>query len=243
MNGTLEVPLSWSLIQTQTSGRTQQALSGNSLSGRRFCGTGRIQGGVYVESNTAGCDLTPYLIDSPDEIDPQQFGFSSQGMTRFQEEDGSVHFIDRVGMSHYPSVQDFLLEASRMGLSRRIPRGSDFRGLDERSTLILMHNRAAITNAPDYSGLPLRCPTKQHRAGESCLDLHRFVSPDGEHERGDGALRYSLEKSPTRVNPQYAPAFFLRVPITAITVVRGGDSAQVMAKLAAQGVQAGESDE
>jgi len=223
--------LVWSLASTRSQ---LGVLRGSALSGSRWCGSGRIQGGVYLESALSGCDLTPFLIDPPEEVDPAQFGLSSQGMSRFQDEDGSVHFIDRVGVSHYPSVQDFLFEAANMGLSRRIPKNADFRGLDSRSTLILLHDKALITNPQDFAHLALQCPLSRHRAGESCLDLHRFLAPDGEGTRGGGGQSYKLEGT-QHTGASYAPAFFLRVPITTICVVTGADSALTMEALRAVG--------
>ena len=208
---------------------------GSALGGSRWCGPGRLQGGIYLESALQGLNLTPYLVDPPEPFDPIQFPISRQGMTRLIEEDGSVHLIDRVGLGHYPSVQDFLFEAAHKGVSRRFPVTGSLEGLDERSTLIVVHDRALVESPLEYAHLPLRCPSGNCTLGDPCLDLHRFLSPDGTRERSGGEMGYRLEGE-EETAPRYAPGVFLRVPITRVSVIMGGGAERALEALARAGV-------
>ena len=152
--------------------------AGAALGGARHCGAGRIIGGIYLESNTQKVGLSEYVLDPPQEVDPIQFALPSQGMARLVEEDGSVHFLDRIGRSHYPQAADFLREAQSKGISRRFPGTLSLEGVDERSTLILLHDRGF---PPEPSRLPspsMPCPQGQHSDHEACA-AHHFTPDPG----------------------------------------------------------------
>jgi hypothetical protein len=106
------------------------------------------------------------LIKDPVEVfDPAEIGLSAVGV-KIIEVDGVYHVFDWVGASHYPNAADFLEEAVRLGLSRRISKTADFEKLDSRSRLVLVHPKAYI-EAPftffDDDDVP--CPTGLHRIG------------------------------------------------------------------------------
>jgi hypothetical protein len=65
-----------------------------------------------------------------------------------------THVFDIVGAENYPNVADFLEEARRMGVSRRLElEGEDqYARLTRRSRLILLHRRAVIENPLEYWG-------------------------------------------------------------------------------------------
>lgn len=58
-----------------------------------------------------------------------------------------AHVFDIIGQDNYPNVADFLEEARRLGVSRRLElEGGEYARLTSRSRLILLHKRAVIEN-------------------------------------------------------------------------------------------------
>lgn len=117
---------------------------------RRGCGV-REPGGIYIGArhDPNGLPIWDFLIDPPMPV-PPELGLPDRGVLLVQDADGVTHVFDRVGLSGYPNVADFIEETMRYGLSRRIQRSADFAALDARSTIILAHPRAIITNADAY---------------------------------------------------------------------------------------------
>jgi hypothetical protein len=108
----------------------------------RGCGDSRQAGGIY-----ACCGLSPvgspienFLVDSPIPIDKNDYGLSSKGTT-WLEKDGVWHLLDIVGENYYPNVADFVEEARRMGISRRLSGKLEFERLTKDSRIILLHRR------------------------------------------------------------------------------------------------------
>lgn len=136
-------------------------------SGIRGCGY-RIKGAVYVECRLGarGLPLEHFLIDSPQVLDTNALGIRPRGMTPVLRED-ATHLFDWVGMESYPSPVDFIEEARRKGVSRRIL-PSLVSDLTPDSRLLLIHPRAHVHNAYDFwhaldaSGRMdmVRCPSK-----------------------------------------------------------------------------------
>lgn len=62
------------------------------------------------------------------------------------------HVFDIIGGEHYPNVADFIEEARRLGISRRLELGDakEYARLSSRSRLFLLHARAIIENPQDY---------------------------------------------------------------------------------------------
>jgi hypothetical protein len=64
-----------------------------------------------------------------------------------------AHVFDIVGQDNYPNVADFLEEARRLGVSRRLElEGGEYARLTPRSRLILLHKRAVIENPEPLYG-------------------------------------------------------------------------------------------
>lgn len=110
----------------------------------RGCGE-RVEGGVY-----ACCSLSPSGIpiefmfaDPPQPIEPKAYGLRPRGV-RMIEFQGRFHLMDWIGAVHYPNAPDFLEEARRFGVSRRIPRSLDTTKLTRESKLLLVHPRGRI---------------------------------------------------------------------------------------------------
>lgn len=116
----------------------------------RGCGD-RLAGGAYLCSGQSegGVPVEQMLIDPPQRIEPREFGLTPRG-TVLVEKHGVVHVLDWVGSDTYPNVADFIEEARRLGVSRRIAKNADFSRLTDDSRLILVHARAWIENAGEY---------------------------------------------------------------------------------------------
>lgn len=115
----------------------------------RGCGT-RHRGAVYAEVplSSRGVPLDTFLICPPTVIDPDELRISARGVTLI-ERDGTTHVIDWIGREHYPNVADFIAEARRHGISRRLPRNLDFGKLTSRSRLLMVHPRAHMNNSAE----------------------------------------------------------------------------------------------
>lgn len=97
-----------------------------------------------------------------------------------------THVFDIVGQEYYPNVADFLEEARRMGVSRRmeLEDARQYARLSTRSRLMLLHHRAVINNPSEIlKGMGLTekarmiragCPKSlvEHQAGTSRGDLN-----------------------------------------------------------------------
>lgn len=148
---------------------------------QRGCGS-REAGGVYAEFGIGpgGSPLESFMLCPPQPIDVKGMGIKPIGV-KLIEVDGVYHVFDWVGSRNYPNVADFLEEARRFGVSRRMAKTLDFSKLTEKSRLILLHSRAYIENFIDYvwpkgqpgrpsiwQGDPLydRCPKGQGKASD-----------------------------------------------------------------------------
>lgn len=110
---------------------------------RRGCGR-RVAGGVYAEVGLSpdGLPIEAFLMDPPVEI-PEHLHLAPQGVA-WVERAGVWHLVDWVGSQHYPNVADFIEEARRFGLSRRVPKNAPFERLTPASRILLVHARAML---------------------------------------------------------------------------------------------------
>lgn len=100
-------------------------------------------------------------------FDPDSVGLSPVGV-KLVNIDGTWHVFDWVGAKHYPNAADFLEEAVRFGLSRRISKKEDFSLLSAESRLILVHPKAIVTG--EVEGVP-PCPTERHPVHSDRMDI------------------------------------------------------------------------
>jgi hypothetical protein len=213
--------------------------------GARLCGSGRKAGELYLESGQVigGSEIQHFLVDLPERIDPDVWGISAIGITTFQDDLNVTHVLDWVGESHYPEVADFIEEAKRMGVSRKVSSTAPITNLTRESRLYLMHPRAAVTNAdqltpadlPDFS-----CPCgKGHRSAQGCLGLawHASANLGADQRQLSGGQSYRV-RTPLPGTPEFGLAIFMIVPITALTVIAHPD-AQVQASREARAGQSG----
>lgn len=134
----------------------------------RGCGSGREKGGVYLECGDAGVGegLESLIQDPVTSIDPDSLGISPVGV-KLIEMGGVTHVFDWVGEKHYPNAADFLEEAVRLGVSRRISRNADFSKLTPGSKLILIHPKGFIQGGEEFfSRRQIPCPAAKHARGD-----------------------------------------------------------------------------
>lgn len=127
--------------------------------GHRACGD-RQPGGAYLclPLGPGGSPVEDFLIDPPIEIDSQALGLSPVGVTLLAR-DGVTHVLDIIGREHYPTVEAFVDEVRRMGVSRRIAITTDFARLTNGSRLLTLHDHAHIANAAEFP-TDRPCPTR-----------------------------------------------------------------------------------
>jgi hypothetical protein len=213
----------------------------------RGCGDSRDAGGIYLECGSEGGGGIPmnFLIQDPiTPIDPAEYGIAPVGV-KLIEMDGIWHVFDWVGASHYPNAADFLEEAIRLGLSRRISKAEDFSKLTAESRLILIHPKAYVSGFETHEDIP--CPTGKHEAmttrkgiqeagvlwlvgDRSTLDLNAArlekspcwapfpVEPYEAKLRTMPAFDYNLAPAPDGVT--FSPGIIMVAPIERIAVVK-----------------------
>lgn len=107
--------------------------------GQRGCGT-RKQNGLYmcVGLSAEGTPIEDFILDPchPFRGDP----FRSPLL--IEREGKPADVVVWIGEWHYPFVPDYIEEAKRMGLSRRIPRNYPIEKLSPGSRMILVHAKA-----------------------------------------------------------------------------------------------------
>jgi hypothetical protein len=128
----------------------------NAIPVERGCGT-RQKSGVYFECGVSGdgLPLENFLVDAPKPADRKKLGIAPRGVKLLPFEEGGevvFHIVDWVGCENYPNVWDFLGEAQRFGISRRIPKNLDFSKVSNRTKILCLHSRAIVANSERYSG-------------------------------------------------------------------------------------------
>lgn len=217
----------------------------------RGCGEARTKGGLYLECglSVGGAPLEHFLVDPPHLVDPKADRIRALGVELIDGPDGIVHVLDWVGAEHYPYATDFLEEARRKGVSRKISPHTELHRLTPgKSQLFIVHARGYVENWRDYSVY------EHDRAGElpwrHCQRYARTNGQDTSHimmpstscsrylwqafenvDAGDGAwplrrftdFEYRIFPPTKALTPQWRPAIVARVPITNFTVIRDDD--------------------
>lgn len=119
----------------------------------RGCST-RVAGGAYATMGLSdrGHPLECFMADLPRPVtnaDYVSLGLSSIGVKAIEIK-GVMHLFDIIGQEHYPSVADFLEEARRFGISRRLPPQLPWERIGTSSRLVVLHRRAILANAEAY---------------------------------------------------------------------------------------------
>lgn len=209
----------------------------------RGCGT-RVRGGIYFECGFAppgaGRPLEDFIFCPPVDL-PPGLSVPARGVALMTDGDGVTHIIDRIGLSHYPNVLDFLEEVRRFGVSRRLPANLDFSRLTPESRLIIVHDRGRILNYSDYGPAPScpRAPRAEPR-DEARRPHSGFCAGYWRHDIEDGkpltddpttvrrqmpSFAYAGHPRPAGVVPQYQPAAIASFPCSRLVTVAGDKAA------------------
>lgn len=230
----------------------------------RGCGF-RSQGGVYATNpltEDGALSIWSCIVDPPIPIDPDSLGLTPHGVFFIPDpETGITHVFDWIGSETYGSPADFVMEALHLGISRRLPRTIDFQQLSRESCLVFAHRRAGL-DPERLAAIAQReqrisrfdltpCPSGRHHIHVEPVELcarHWWQDlPDDQHNQllpGGHPLEVvrTIGSTPYTGFPElpvgaHELAIFLRVPITAIEVVRdpAGGSHQQIAARAAEG--------
>ena len=222
----------------------------------RGCGR-RVAGGVYGEFGLGpgGLPVEAFLMDPPVPT-PDGMALAAVGVLLI-ERNGVTHVVDRVGMQHYPNIADFVEEARRFGVSRRLPSNLDFSRLTEESRLLLVHDRAIIGNQHDWFGRSLTCPRQRDghpwHAAPCCAGVWWHDVEGGEPRIGDvqgrvlrtmPSFRYDNGHArPEGVEARYQQGFFAAFPLSRLVVVAGGESQRNLERARQAQVQVDEVEE
>lgn len=146
--------------------------------GERECGY-RKEGGTYatVPSSPYGKPVDSFLLCKPMPIVREEYNLANVGVKLVDVEqvcsscnglspktgfvcrlcggthkETVTHVFDIVGQEYYPNIADFMEEARRLGISRRLEleAESEYAKLSPRSRLFLLHHRAIIKNPGDF---------------------------------------------------------------------------------------------
>lgn len=171
-----------------------------------------------------GSPIEDRLMDLPLEVDPVEMGVSAIGISTFTDEHGVTHVLDWVGADSYPEMADFIEEARRKGVSRKVSRTAPWGS--HRPELPVPPAPPGRRHEREHAGHPdgFACPCgKGHTAQEGCIGLGWHVAPNagpGQRRLADGTYPVKAPLSPA---PDYALGVFMVVPITALTVIQHPD--------------------
>lgn len=116
---------------------------------KRGCGY-RQEGGVYIESGIGpgGVPLEHFIFDVPQALEIN----IKVGVQLWTDPKTHVtHVVDWVGTKHYPYATDIIEEGRRYGFSRKVSPHIKWQELDERSRLLLVHERGLVSNYAEYA--------------------------------------------------------------------------------------------
>lgn len=200
---------------------------------RRGCGY-RIAGGVYWMTGIVplGLRIENFIVDPPVPVDVGALGLVAIGQKTIVR-NGVTHVLDWVGEGHYPYPADFVEEARRMGVSRRMARNFPWERLTNESRLLLVHRHAYVTNWREVRPLTnggYACPRghREHQFATTgpCAGLWWESIPAQHTERSGRAygrrmpngIEYVVRWGPTAVI-ETQPAIFMSVPLNRVEVV------------------------
>lgn len=211
----------------------------------RGCGV-RIQGAAYWVAGSAGIGgavVENFIVDPPVVIDEAALGLSAIG-THPVMRNGVTHLLDWVGSGHYPYVSDFVEEARRYGISRRLSAATRWDALTPASRLLLVHRDAWIENWQEMRPVQranYTCPrqiSNHERAHSMCAGLWweqqevAEVEMSGRQWRRQSSAATSYQvRWPRNSLPITKSAIFMSVPLTRIEVVADTSEAQSHARL------------
>lgn len=159
---------------------------------RRGCGY-RTAGATYLEADTAeegdGLSIEHFLFDPVRPFDMQQ----KLGQRLVQGPDERWHVLDWIGKKHYPWPSDFLEEARRMGVSRKISRTLDLSKITYGSRMMLCHERASVAGDEPRCLVARRLSDHEGCKGRYCA---RHIKSKRPTESGEGDVDYTHFRQP-----------------------------------------------
>jgi len=205
---------------------------------QRACGS-REQDKMYikVETSPVGKPIEHFIIDPPMEWDGDP-PIRSPIFVPGGEED-LKHVVLGVGREYYPTVPDFVEEARKIGISKKVRRNFDFSKLTKgKSRMILMHPKAIpifdfdtnipCPNKPEeahvcthrlWSLSALHRSNDQHYILSETVDEVEIEIPCGRKYTVEKPLFPSMEGYREHYSEEYKPGHFLAVPITRLEYV------------------------
>jgi len=206
----------------------------------RGCGVRKL-GAVYLEVDTApdGQPIEAFLVDPPIAIDAGSLGITPKGVKVIDDGEAGV-LIDWIGNRDYPNVADYIEEARRHGISRRLPSNLEFDQLTEDTRLLLVHAKACVLNSAAY-WREVEAPWCPKDQAEHCDMRYRAqgglcgavwwddITGGCESVLGDGlravvrempAFSYLGRRCPDDVTPIYQLGVFMQHRISRLVVVR-----------------------
>lgn len=216
----------------------------------RGCGH-RQSGGIYLETvfSPTGHELECFYADPALAVAPDELGVTPRGVTLLADEAGVTHVWDWVGAESYPNVADFLEEAKRLGISRRISKMAELDRLTRSSRIVILHARAIIEEPwgeyvrreedellGDYAACPQdvasahcgRAIGPEHHLGDSQLcdrywyhDVTGGTETESPHHvaRQIGSTQYVAYPRPEGVTPRYRVGVVGIFPIARLAVI------------------------
>lgn len=206
----------------------------------------RVEGGVYACCGVPGeRNIENFLLDPPHSV-PEDLNIPARGVILFSNTgpEGTHHVIDRVGSNFYQNVADFVEEAARFGVSRRLElRPEQYAKLDSNSRLILIHERAIIENYDEfYKKTTYSCPTGKHIPSpdleQMCVglwyeDLEYGVVQEAIDTQRDTIIRnmpsfnYIGRTRPDGIEYKYLQGMFMMVPIQRLEIIKSKDNSHI----------------
>ncbi len=182
----------------------------------RGCGK-RKAGGLYVCTGLSpfGTPIEEFIIDPALPYEGEPF----RAPIIFKK-DGTDHLLCWVGAENYHYASDFVEEARRFGISKRIPNNFPIDKLTPGSMMFLVHPKALIRNHGTLP-LPLFCPKPKPAhlecTDECCLGQSYSIAGAnaGDDQRKIGDTVYTVYPRETGgLKYDFMPGIFLGTPIT-----------------------------
>jgi hypothetical protein len=169
----------------------------------RGCGQ-RAENGLYLTVGTSplGVPIETYLVDPVIEWKGPR---TLRAPMFIEDKKGTTHLILGIGLTYYPFVSDYVEEARRLGVSKRVPRNIKVERLSSESKFLLMHPRAI----PYFEyETDTTCP-KQNKKIHECIgflwSLSALKTFKKVHEVADAQHGFALVKTPSALYEAVKP--------------------------------------
>jgi Arc/MetJ-type ribon-helix-helix transcriptional regulator len=162
--------------------------------------------------------IAQHILDPAPALDPHTVGLARQGV-KLVNLHGFAHIMDWVGKDSYPSPSDFVDEAIRMGISRRVQRSVAIHRLRHESRLLLVHEHAFVH---EERRVPMLDESMKHYCP--------LAIPDHEALALDEGVCSGAWWSFARGGWKTSPGIFMSVPISRVEVIAGASESETIAR-------------